>query len=458
MLIEAVSRSMAALGIQCPLMIVKGDGTLSLAQSVVQRPIETVLSGPAASLVGAAWLSGLKDFILADMGGTTTDLGLLLDGRPRVAEEGAEVGGWRTMVKAIDVKTIGLGGDSEVHIGLNGKISVGPERAVPVSLIGARYPEVISMLEADLADTEGGSMHGKFVVKPFGAVESVAPAGLSARETEILSLITDRPKPLRRVAVSSSVQRALAALRRKGLVQLCAFTPSDAAHALGLQANWSRQAADLAAGLAVRFMDMKAGSGERIAAFCQDVWSETVRRSARVILDLVLGPVEGGESLLDAACNGAGEQGFAKVVLSPKLPVVAVGGPVKIYYDEVGRRLQCKTVYPPFFDVANAVGAASAVVAERATVSVEGDGSGLFRVYGPDGVLSFGAGGEALARAQQLARDMALRAAAERGAEDVEISLTIEKAMLPDAVDDNGLLTAQVTAEAIGRPRLGESY
>src|SRR6185312_13502777 len=132
LLIEAVGRAMASLRIVCPLMIVKGDGTLALAETVAKRPIETVLSGPAASLVGARWLSGLGHFIMSDMGGTTTDLGVLQDGRPRVTEEGAEVGGWRTMVKAIDVRTIGLGGDSEIGLGPNGMLSVGPQRIVPV--------------------------------------------------------------------------------------------------------------------------------------------------------------------------------------------------------------------------------------------------------------------------------------------------------------------------------------
>jgi len=115
--------------------------------------------------VGAQWLSGLQSFILSDMGGTTTDLGVLIDGRPKVKEEGAEVGGWRTMVRAIDVRTIGLGGDSEIAIHPNGKMSVGPQRVVPVSLIAARYPQVIAMLQADMADVDGGSsMHGKFVL------------------------------------------------------------------------------------------------------------------------------------------------------------------------------------------------------------------------------------------------------------------------------------------------------
>src|SRR4029079_1232541 len=120
MLIEAVHRVMMELGIRSPLMVVKGDGTLALAERVAKRPIETVLSGPAASLVGARWLCGLDDFVMSDMGGTTTDTGILIAGRPKITGEGAELGGWRTMVKAIAVKTIGLGGDSEITIDAGG--------------------------------------------------------------------------------------------------------------------------------------------------------------------------------------------------------------------------------------------------------------------------------------------------------------------------------------------------
>ncbi|MGH7185671.1 MAG: hydantoinase/oxoprolinase family protein, partial [Pseudomonadota bacterium] len=348
MLIEAVKRSMAQLGIDCPLMIVKGDGTLALAEKVALRPIETVLSGPAASLVGAAWLSGLKDFIMSDMGGTTTDLGLLVGGRPQVSEQGAEVGGWRTMVRAIDVKTIGLGGDSEIRFGLNGALGVGPQRVVPISLLASRYKEVAAMLEADLADTEGGSMHGKFVLRPFGATVP-APAELSAREREMLDMVGERPRPIRRIAGSPAAQRVLAALKRKGLVQLGGFTPSDAAHVLGLQDNWPGPAAALAARLMVRFRDMRAGDAARVEAFCRDVWSETVKRSCRVILDTAFGQHFGESALIDAVCSGKGQLGHAAIAMSPTVPVIAVGGPVKVYYGEAGRRLRCEMVFPPFF-------------------------------------------------------------------------------------------------------------
>ncbi len=85
------------------------------ASVALDYPIETVLSGPAASVVGAAFLTDLEDFAVADMGGTTTDVAIIVDGRPVVRADGAVIGGWRTMVQAIDVHTSGLGGDSEVH-------------------------------------------------------------------------------------------------------------------------------------------------------------------------------------------------------------------------------------------------------------------------------------------------------------------------------------------------------
>ncbi len=452
LLIEAVGRAMISLRIVCPLMIVKGDGSLALAETVAKRPIETVLSGPAASLVGARWLSGLGDFIMSDMGGTTTDLGILKDGRPKVSEEGAEVGGWRTMVKAIDVRTVGLGGDSEIQFEANGTLTVGPQRIVPVSLIADRYPEVLEMLDGDLADSEGGSMHGRFVVHPFGATGAVKTAELSAREKEILALVTDRPKPIRKVAVSSGAQRALAALKRKGLVQICGFTPSDAAHVLGLQANWSRPAAEKAAQLLVRFREMKMPAPERVKSFCEEVWSEVVRLTGRVIIDTALGEKTGGGALLDAVCSGRGSIGLARVSLSPTVPIVAVGGPVKIYYGEVGRRLSAEIVFPDFCDVANAVGAATGVVSRNVMVTIEGDASGLFRLHGPEGTRSLGSGAAALKEGEELARQAALAAVIEMGAGRAEVKVSIDRSYLPDAVDDNGLLEAKITAEAIGRP------
>jgi N-methylhydantoinase A/oxoprolinase/acetone carboxylase beta subunit len=452
-LIEAVQRAMAQLQIRCPLMIVKGDGTLALAESVVTRPIETVLSGPAASLVGAHWLSGLDSFIMSDMGGTTTDLGVLLNGRPRVAPDGAELGGWRTMVRAIDVRTIGLGGDSEVLLGPQGKLSVSTQRIMPVALLGQRFPEVLAMLEADLADVDGGnSMQGRFVLLPFGARADAPTGELSPREREVLLQVSERPQALRKLAHSLPVQRAISSLRRKGLIQLSGFTPSDAAHVLGLQANWSREAAYLAGQLGARLREMKFPTSERTEQFAHDVWNETVRLTGLAILDTALGVKLSDQQLIDAVCSGNAQLGLATLSIKPSLPVVAVGGPVKVYYPEVARRLGCEIVFPEHCDVANAVGAAIGVVAQTVVVRVAGDGSGLFVLHSTLGTQQFSDPAEALRRATEMAREAARAAVLAMGAQAPEVKLSVQKTMLPNANSDTGLLEALITAEAIGRP------
>jgi N-methylhydantoinase A/oxoprolinase/acetone carboxylase beta subunit len=457
-LIEAVGRAMKDLNLNCPLMIVKGDGTLSLAEAVAKRPIETVLSGPAASLVGAQWLSGLEDFIMSDMGGTTTDLGILVGGRPKVTDEGAEIGGWRTMVRAIDVKTIGLGGDSEISFAADGQLSIGPQRIVPISLLGAYHREVIAGLLAELAEPEISSLAGRFIMLPLGAQEGGAASGeLSGRERDILSAASVRPKPLLKVAASAGAQRAVNSLRRKGLIQVAGFTPSDAAHVLKLQSNWSREAALLAAQLTVRLRDMKAPTPERVQDFAQEVWSEVVRLSSRAIIDTAVSSSgmasRGGENVIDAVCSGRQVIGFARVAISPTVPVVAVGAPVRVYYGEVGERLKTKVVFAEHCDVANAVGAATGVIARSVSVHVTGDGAGLFRVHAPDGTHVLSGAKAALERAVERAEQAARQAVIAMGAEEPEIRLRTEKHMLPDAVDENGLFTAVVTAEAIGRAR-----
>ena len=452
-LIDAVQKAMAQLDIQCPLMIVKGDGTLALAQSVAKRPIETVLSGPAASLVGARWLSGLDNFILSDMGGTTTDVGALIDGLPRVNPEGAEVGGWRTMVRAIDVRTIGLGGDSEVALAANGRLEVRPQRIVPVSLLASRYPQTLAMLQADLVDVEGGnSMQGRFVLLPFGAKGPRLSDELSARESELLAQVRPGPTPMRTLATSMNAQRAIASLQRKGLIQVAGFTPSDAAHVLDLQANWSREGAYMAAQLGCRLREMKMPNEERTRAYAQAVWSETVRLSARVILDTALGFSLPDDRITQAICNGEPALGLAHISIKPSVPVVAVGGPVKVYYGELAKRLGCEVVFPPNCDVANAVGAATGVVASSAVVEVHGDGSGLFRVMGAGITQNFGKAEDALLAAQAAAERAALDAVLAMGAVRPEVEIAVSKTYYPNARDDRGLMQATLTARAVGRP------
>ena len=141
-LLDAAERSFDALGVSAPMMVVRGDGALVGAEVARLKPVETILSGPAASLVGASHLTGEHDALVSDIGGTTTDYALLVDGRPRIDSDGASVGGFRTMVEAVAMRTVGLGGDSEVRWGAAGRgaeaghrLLIGPRRLVPLSLL-----------------------------------------------------------------------------------------------------------------------------------------------------------------------------------------------------------------------------------------------------------------------------------------------------------------------------------
>src|SRR6185295_5849690 len=205
------------------------------------------------------------------------------------------------------------------------------------------------------------------------------------RESYILRAVETRPKRRQKIAASAGAQRAVNALRRKGLVQLSGFTPSDAAHMLDMQANWSRDAAVLSATLMARLRDMKMPSAQRLEAFAQEVWNEVVSLS--------------GRALIEAVCRGEDLFGMARVAISPAIPIVAVGAPVKVYYGEVADRLRADIRFPEFCDVANAVGAATGVVARAVTVQVTSEGGGIFRVHSPEGVEVFSGAAPALEKA-----------------------------------------------------------
>ncbi len=451
-LVRSIRKAMAELGIDCPLMIVKGDGSLARADDVAMRPIETILSGPAASVIGAKWLSQKENFILSDIGGTTTDVAVLQDGMPRVAPSGAQIGGWRTLVKAIDVTTTGLGGDSEVHVAMDGSISLGPQRVVPLSLLCQRHPHVLELLKSETHESEGGTQFGRFVLLPFESAQGKNPGNLSERESEILAAVGDKPMTLRSLAATSLTQRVVSALVKKGHIQVSAFTPSDAAHVLGMQGNWSREGAMLGAWLAAKNRDRRAPTDDSVAVFCRDVWNRVVSQSARCVLDASLPDAMRSVALVEAICEGKPLQGLVRVSISPTVPIIAVGGPAPVFYPEVGRRLSCEVIDVSHAEVANAVGAAAGLVSQRAVVKVEGDGSGVFRIFDGGKSHMLGSGNDALALAEELARARVGQLASAFGVSVPVITIAVEKFHLPNAIDDEGLISATIDAHATMAP------
>lgn len=123
----ALEQAMHRLGLQVPLFISQNDGTLMAPREIGQYPVLTFASGPTNSMRGAAFLSGLQDALVVDIGGTTSDVGVLAKGFPRQAGMAVRLAGVRTNFRMPDLLAIGLGGGSRVRELADGTVSIGPD-------------------------------------------------------------------------------------------------------------------------------------------------------------------------------------------------------------------------------------------------------------------------------------------------------------------------------------------
>ena len=245
-LIDSVRQVLALRGIGGQLMVVKGDGSLVEASWAAQRPIETILSGPAASVVGARHLVREEEdgnFWVMDMGGTTTDIARLKHGQPRLNPQGAKVGPWRTMVEAVDIRTVGLGGDSKVELTPGRGMKLGPERIVPLCLAAQDHPEMIGELEKQKRRNTKSSLAAVFLLPQGGGTKRID----SPWEEGFLAALEKGPAAWDRLVEENGPASFLpgpvlrAAARR--LIGISGFTPTDALHVLGRLDLWSSRAA-----------------------------------------------------------------------------------------------------------------------------------------------------------------------------------------------------------------------
>jgi len=125
---KAVRGCLEQEGIQIPLEILKADGGTMAQESSIQYAVETILSGPAASVMGTlAFTNPAMEEVVLDIGGTTTDIAILVNGAPLLKPLGIRMGGYNTLVRALRTVSIGVGGDSWVRLE-NGDLKIGPER------------------------------------------------------------------------------------------------------------------------------------------------------------------------------------------------------------------------------------------------------------------------------------------------------------------------------------------
>jgi N-methylhydantoinase A/oxoprolinase/acetone carboxylase beta subunit len=457
-LIDAVEGHMARRGIGGRLMVVRGDGALIPATLAREKPVETILSGPAASIAGAAWLTGLPRALVSDIGGTTTDICLLQDGRPRIDPEGARVGPWRTMVQAVAMRTWGLGGDSAVSVtdGLDTRLRLGPRRLMPVSLIAAQHPEMVHRaLDAALAADPAPEGAGRFLVPVWAAL----PEGLDPRAATVAERLSAGPLPWDQAVRSRLEGGGAERLISRGLVLAAGVTPSDAAHVLDLSAAWDADAARKALTL---FARRRNGRGDRLAADAAALARLIVAQLREQTADCLIeaGLAEGGWSdpaalsrhpLMLAA--RAGRQGPVRLSVALDLPVVGLGASAPTWYPPLAEALGTKVILPEHAGVANAIGAVVGRIAMTVEGTVTAPGPGLYLAHLPEGPRSFADEVPALAALEAALSQAALNRARAAGVETPRV--TISQDIRTAEVEGQRLfIEARLTATAEGRPSI----
>ncbi len=145
---EAVQDSLKNKGLTVPIHVLKADGGTMSLEASLDFPAQSILSGPAASVMGAiAFARGGGEHLVMDIGGTTTDMAVLMDGVPILDPLGITIGTHKTLIRALETRSIGVGGDSVVRVS-GGTITVGPDRLGPAMAFGGPAPTPTDALVA----------------------------------------------------------------------------------------------------------------------------------------------------------------------------------------------------------------------------------------------------------------------------------------------------------------------
>ena len=450
---SAVRKSLESFGIDAQIMIVKGDGSIATADTVTQRPIETILSGPAASVIGAKFLTGLQDFLVADIGGTTSDFARVEQGWPRLNQHGAEVGEFTTLVKAVDMRTAGLGGDSAVNVDDDGQVLLSNQRVIPISAIAQRWPWVINKLKVALNRSHGKREATQYLVR--SSSDQNLPQDLQLKDRGFLhSLKPDTPYLVGDLVYKAADRSRVHRLTRLGLLQLSGVTPTDAAHVLKQQTGYSVEGASLGCELLGRASGLIKGTRTEasVTKIAEQIHEAVVRKSSLLVIEqLTRQRFQPDNPVIGAAINNQGPLKDLEITVKPTIPIVAVGGPASVYYPDVGQRLHTNATVPESAAVANAVGAAMAMFRIRKEIEVTLNQKGGYWIHGDEEPILLDTAQEAIDLATTLAKQAIQAESSELGSLNGETVVDLRRVDVPNIDADTSLVAATVIAEFKGQ-------
>ncbi len=379
-LLLSVKKVLAEKQIKAAIMVVKGDGSLMGETQAEDKPIETLLSGPASSIIGATFLANEKDVMVLDMGGTTTDIAILRNGIPRINEEGAQVGGWLTRVEAADICAYGLGGDSYLQKDLNGSFKVGPQRVWPISVLSYYYPYLVEELDNSSLSRSYLLLYSQ-ATDCFMILNERETVTLTESERKILQVLQDGPHSLFYIIQALESELNLIDFSRlvnTGVLGRISVTPTDILHAKGDYTQWNVDGAKAAVKLLATRFDMN--------------MEEFIKWASALIVDELCYACLQSISNYEGNCFSLKEQAVARYFIEkqlfngkdtlltcsmkPQIPIIGIGAPVKAWLPLMAEKLDARLVTPKNPEVANAVGSATGKIMETVKILINpGEGS-----------------------------------------------------------------------------------
>ncbi|OQY29197.1 MAG: hypothetical protein B6I38_08420 [Anaerolineaceae bacterium 4572_5.1] len=365
--INAMAQSLEERGVTAPLMVVRGDGALINSDLAKNRPVETVHSGPAASAIGGRFLSQTDRAVVVDIGGTTTDIALLDQGQVTIREEGTTVGRYNTAVRAAHIHSLGLGGDSRIALNIEDQLVIGPERVTPISYLAHAYPAVAQ-------DLKKLSLHRQ---KPFSMenleywylLRKPAHTFLNSRTQDVLNLLENGPMAipdiLDKLDLFHPVQFGGNALLREEVIGRSGLTPTDLLHVTGEFAPWNVEAAQATASLTAHLYH------EDLNTFIETVKDHISERISAEIISFITGKtLERAPHYIDPDDLGLWlfeenlyqKNPYLGSTINLKIPIIGIGAPAEILLPRVAELLHTELILPPYYQVANAVGAVAGSV------------------------------------------------------------------------------------------------